>query len=283
MASGRRRGGRKAGGAGAEPLHHDFDEHFVRQYEVLLNMVLERGYGGEGLVGVEPVPPDHEPSEYDLEDGIIGDYAVRVDPVTTAQELTATHGGLEAFSLKLLHQDARLNMLVYYLVPEAESNTAATEKKQLSESHVKQYVKLFTEAATPTGGTFSRLILITRVKPSSEAISYVTEHNYKLRQRNPLSLITLLLASFFDFNPSRWALQPSNVRIYRDEVKARMLRELDVNRRFKGQEEVLLPQMSEIDPLSVYYGTSVGDLITFTRREPPIFFMRIVIPDVLAQ
>jgi DNA-directed RNA polymerase subunit H (RpoH/RPB5) len=269
---------------GEEPqtLHYEFDPEFLGEYKVMLTMLLERGYDGDGLIGVEAVPPDHEPSDDDLDDGIVGSWSVaKASSVATGDELTERYGGLENFSLSLRHQDARLNMLVYYLIPEVESHGSTQERKQLSERQVKTVIGTF--EATPSVG---RLLLISKVKPSADAMAQISRANIELADevKRPLLLVKLVQTSFFQSNPMRWILQPKNVRVLFGEEKAQLLEELSVAEHLRGKEEGLIPQMSEIDPLAVYYGARVGDLVTFIRTVPAsIFFMRIIIYDLEAQ
>jgi DNA-directed RNA polymerase subunit H (RpoH/RPB5) len=265
-------GGEEA--AQAERRHYEFDDEFVRQYAVLLVMLLERGYSGDGLIGVEALDPGHAPSDEDLDQGIVGQWHVRVTR-ETREQLRQRYEGLERFNLRLLHQDARLNMLVYYLIPEVESHGSVQERKQLSDTHVKAMITVLQE----TEGKFSRLLMISKAKPSADASAAIATANDNVPP-DSLGMIKLVQARFFDFSIARWMMQPRGVRIWRDAEKRALLDQLGVAPGLKGHEETLVPMTSELDPLVVYYGARVGELITYVRDVPTSgLFMRIVIPD----
>lgn len=263
----------------AVEIHYEFDDEFLQEYRVLITMLLERGYAGDGLIGVVRTPVDHVEDEDDVEDGIFGPWTVAIDPFTTKEELTKKYSGLERFSLALKHQDTRLNMLVYYAIPETESHGSAQERKQLSASHIKELIRSFDESAG-----YSRLLLISKSKLSADAATEITAANYNRTDEQPLRLVKYIPASFFKFNPMRWHMQPRDVQIHREEEKRRMLDELNVRAELRGQEESLIPQVGERDPLVLYYGAKVGEVITFIRTVPSkAFFMRIVLQDLEVQ
>jgi hypothetical protein len=266
-------------GTQGEGEHYPFDDQFLRRYEVLLTMLLERGYSGDGLIGVEPVPPDHEPSDQDLDDGIVGHWRVQISVEKTVPELIDAYAGLENFSMRLSHQDASLNMLVYYLIPEVESHGSVQERKQLSQAHVEEYVNCFKE--TPG---FGRLLLISKAKLSADAATRLGIVNAECDTAKNPCLVEFILASFFDFNLARWIMQPHDVRILRGDEKRQLLDELAVPPERRGQEESLVLQMSDADPLAIYFGARADELMTYVREIPVRqFHMRIVVPEVELQ
>lgn len=277
-----KRGQSKKNKGETEPIHHLFDTQFVREYVNLVTMLIERGYEMEGTIGVDvydDMPPNFEYTDEERENGIIkgsGDiyYKLSNDNSEIQRQLTAKYHGLESFSMRTKHINPNLEMLIYYLLPEAESGSSS-ERKQLSEDQVKHYVDVFDRDTTA-----NRLMLISRVKPSADSMIIINTANQMLRSIKPLCLIRLMESSFFSFNPAMWFLQPKDLVIYRDEDKQTVLEELDVHQSLKGKEETLLPYMRESDPFALYYGLAVGDVVSFTRAEPKIVYMRVVVPDV---
>jgi len=271
---------KKKGKVEVEAVHHPFDSQFLTEYANLLTMLIERGYEMGGMLGVKVYIPTEgfEYTDEDREDGIVKGsgniyYKVSIDPIKTQRKLTEKYGGLEAFSLRLHHIDTRLDMLVFYLLAEAESGSA-TERKQLSEDHVKRYVDIFDREQS-----INRLLLITRVKPSADALTIINNANNMLRASKPLCLVRLIPSTFFYFNPARWFLQPKEFVIHRDEERETLLEELDVPPHLKGKEDSLLPYMSENDPLALYYGAAVNDVVSFVRAEPRTVYVRLIVPD----
>ena len=266
-----------AGTSSTSSEHYDFDEDFMRDYVHILEMVLDRGYEGNNLIGVENVSEEHQADSDDEENGIIGQWQINVTP-DTRNKLLEEFEGLENFRLELHHQNDMLNMLVYYLIPEIESHGAAQERKQLSEAHIKEVLDLFSESGYP------RLLLISKVKPSSDAIALINTANLMRDGNHPLRLVKFIPTSFFHFNPMRSRYQPRNIGVYRGEEIRDFLSDFPMDEKHKGQEEELMPHLSENDPVSAYYGLRVGELQTFLRRIPMTnFYARVVIPDLETQ
>ena len=49
--------------------HYPFDEVFLRRYFVLLTMLLDRDYSGDGLGEITPLDIDFETDDEDVEEG----------------------------------------------------------------------------------------------------------------------------------------------------------------------------------------------------------------------
>lgn len=243
-------------------VHHTFDNEFMHAYPNLLQMLLDRGYSGDGIPGI------NEEEQTD------------VTPETRG-ELIARYGGLERFSLQLFNQDPGLNMEVYYIVP-LIGESSSVERKQINETQIKALLTRFTKT------DFSRLLLISRTKLSAPAANLIAVSNSMTIKEKPYSLIQFLPLSFFAYNPVKSIYQPDNIRIHRPPPfdpdnpdaprQVNLLEELAVAPEYTNIKASLLPQMYDTDRLALYYGLKADDVVTYIRTIPRrVFYARVIV------
>jgi hypothetical protein len=245
-------------------IHHEFDKTFMKAYTTILQMILDRGYIGEGIPGIVSTEEKEE---------------VKVTLETKGQ-LIEKYRGLERFSLSLYHQNPDFNMLVYYIIP-LVGESSSTERKQINEAQIRAILANFSET------DFSRLLLISRTKLSSQAAALVATANTIVVPGKPHNMVQFLPLSFFMFNRTHNIDQPTDLQIYRPEIDPNnpegqkivpLLNDLEVPVEFTRAKSAVLPQLYDTDPIALYYGLKVDDVISYIRKFPrPIRFYRVVV------
>lgn len=227
-----------------ERVHYPFDEEFIQVYHWLLVMLRYREYNLEGLAGVEG-----------------GEVVALHNVRDTTSKLVTAFRGLEKFSLNVRHtRDPRLNLLVFYLIPKVESKSPSQEKKQISTEQVRAALSRFEQSEE-----HQRLILLSKNRLAPAAVDRINEANAAVSNMKPLKLVQHILTSFLKFDRMDSIYQPRDVRVLRGQDLEERLDMIHADASIEDKRSIL-PQRDEKDPLVVYIGAKLGDVIFLRQR-----------------
>lgn len=246
--------------------HYAFDRAFMQQYKNLLRMLLDRGYDLSGLPGYIPPSVEERSGKIAL--------SGRIDiKDNTASQLTALYKGAELFRVTIDHPLPTLKMMVYYVLPEAESKSASKEKKQLSSLEINSVISIFVDAMQ-TDPKIKRLLIIGKSNLAPKAQTSIDTHN-----KAADSYVQFILAEELNRCIMVSRYQPKNIVILRGKARELLLEELPTEGTTKSKEE-LLPKMSTKDKLVMYYGLRPRDIVTGFRHPNGDFCCWIVVTEL---
>lgn len=249
---------------------YPFDSEFMRSYKTLVEMLNDRGYnlsqpGKQSLFGYsEQIVPN--------KDG--GTKIKKIININsdTQRALTNEFGGLEHFKLELTHENPQLNVLVYFVIPGIEAKSATQARKQLPIDQVRHALRAYEESAIP------RLILLSNVELATQGIDLIRKANQQTVAGQPHRYVHFFSTEELSFNWMKSRYQPKNIRVLRDEEQNAVLSSIEIDDNQEDKRHSL-PYISDIDPLCMWYGAKVGDLIQLTRKLPiTTEYLRYVLP-----
>lgn len=249
---------------------YPFDKDFMKSYETLIEMLNDRGYilsqpGKESLFGY---------SEYVSVNNKGNTKTKKVIKITedTRRALINEFGGLENFKLELSHPNHQLDILVYFIIPGIEAKSATQARKQLPIEQVRHALRAYEQSSIP------RLILLSNVELASQGEELLRKANSQIMEDQPHRLVHFFSIDDLSFNWMKSRYQPKNIRVLRDDEQNAVLSSIEIDDN-QEDKKFSLPYISDNDPLCVWYGAKVGDLIQQTRKSPyTTDFVRYVLP-----
>jgi DNA-directed RNA polymerase subunit H (RpoH/RPB5) len=246
--------------------HYAFDKAFMQQYKTLLEMLLDRGYDLSGLPGYIP------PSAEEKAGKIVINGHINITNNTAAQ-LALQYKGAELFRVTLEHPEPLLKMMVYYVLPEAESKSASKEKKLLSSQEINSVLTVFVDAVGHDN-KIGRLLIIGKSNLAPKAQTSINDHN-----KTSKTYVQFIPAEKLRFNLIKTRYQPSHILIPRGKARELILEEIAIEGATKSKEE-LLPKISVNDPLAIYYGLRPRDIVTGFRQPAKDYCCWIVVTEL---